>query len=129
MVDEKLIKNVAIMGASDDRSRFSHKAFEMLRGMGYTPLPISPKLTTINGVKTYKSIADLGQPFHTLTMYVRPSISTTLEDEILAARPDRVIFNPGSENPSLAKALRSQGSHVVEACTLVLLQAGQFDTA
>ncbi len=129
MADEKLIKNVAIMGASEDRSRFSHRAFTMLRGMGYNPLPISPNVTTIDGVHTFKSVTEITEPFHTLTMYVRPSISTQLQNEILAARPDRVIFNPGTENPSLEQALRSQGTHVVNACTLVLLQAGEFDKA
>ncbi|MBC7419579.1 MAG: CoA-binding protein [Bdellovibrio sp.] len=129
MADERLIQNVAILGASDDRGRFSHQAFMLLKRMGYNPLPISNSTKSVEGVKTFAHITDIPIPFHTLTMYVRRSISSQIQDEILAARPDRVIFNPGTENPLLEHALRSQGTHVVNACTLVLLQAGEFDKA
>ena len=122
-------KNVAILGASDDPSRFAFRAFEMLKSHGYNPLPVSPNVKEVKGIASVKNLSELKQPFHTLTMYVRPQISTQIKEEILAARPDRVIFNPGTENPELADALRSQGSHVINACTLVLLGAGEFDKA
>ncbi len=47
-------------------------------------------------------------------------------DEILAAKPQRIIFNPGAENEELAAAASSAGIEVVEACTLVMLRTGLF---
>jgi Trk K+ transport system NAD-binding subunit len=37
-----------------------------------------------------------------------------------------IIFNPGAENPNLAKAASAAGIEVVEDCTLVMLQSGTF---
>ena len=124
-----MTKNVAILGASDDPNRFAYKAFQLLTRNGYMPLPVSTSTQEIDGVKTYPHLADIKEKYTTLTMYVRAEISTKIKDEILRARPDRVIFNPGTENPELETALKSQGTHVVNACTLVLLNAGQFDKA
>ncbi|MBC7743271.1 MAG: CoA-binding protein [Bdellovibrionaceae bacterium] len=124
-----MTKNVAILGASNDPSRFAHKAFMLLKRHGYNPLPVSATVTEIDGVPAVPHLADLKEPFDTLTMYVRPEISTKIKNEILQARPNRVIFNPGTENPELEAALKSQGSHVVRHCTLVLLNAGEFEKA
>ena len=47
-------------------------------------------------------------------------------DALIAARPARVIFNPGTENPELEEKLAAAGIATVRACTLVLLRTGQF---
>jgi hypothetical protein len=49
-----------------------------------------------------------------------------MENALKTIKPRRVIFNPGTENPRLARSLRADGIEVEEACTLVLLQTGQF---
>ena len=59
-------------------------------------------------------------------MYVRPAISTQYRDAILALAPQRVIFNPGTENPELESALRRAGIDCIEACTLVMLRTGTW---
>jgi hypothetical protein len=41
-------------------------------------------------------------------------------------KPGRVIFNPGTENPELMEMLDAAGIPYLEACTLVMLRAGQF---
>lgn len=123
-------QKVAILGASDKPDRYSYKAFKMLQEYGHQTLPISKRLTgALEGVKVFPALTDIREPVDTLTMYVGPDISTKLEAEILALKPKRVIFNPGSENPALERSLEERGIHVVEACTLVLLRTHQFATA
>ena len=59
-------------------------------------------------------------------MYVGPAISANLAQPLLALRPGRVIFNPGTENPTLAAQLEAAGIPTEEACTLVLLSTGVY---
>ena len=59
-------------------------------------------------------------------MYVSPALSTGMAAAILAAHPQRAIFNPGTENPELEDQLAAAGIEVVHACTLVMLRTGQF---
>ena len=98
----------------------------MLQEYGHTPLPVSPTLKEIEGVKVYASLSDIPEKVDTLTMYVNPGVSNSLKAEILKLNPARVIFNPGSENPALIDELRKAGTKVEEACTLVLLRTRQF---
>jgi uncharacterized protein len=42
-------------------------------------------------------------------------------------KPRRVIFNPGIENPELARQLTQEGGgEPIEACTLVMLSIGNY---
>jgi ABC-type nitrate/sulfonate/bicarbonate transport system substrate-binding protein len=59
-------------------------------------------------------------------MYVNPALSTNYQQDIIDLKPKRVIFNPGSENRGLEKALAENGILVEDACTLVLLRTNQF---
>jgi hypothetical protein len=49
-----------------------------------------------------------------------------LRNYILSLKPQRVIFNPGTENPQWEAQLNDYGITTEEACTLVLLQTGQY---
>ena len=117
---------VAILGASQNKERYSYLAFKMLQEYGHVPVPVTPKFAELEGVKTYKLLSEIPEVVDTLTMYVGPDISAKLKNEILKLHPRRVIFNPGSENPELQKSLLQAGIEVEEACTLVLLRTKQF---
>ena len=118
--------NVAIVGASNKPERYSHQAVVLLAKKGHAVFPIHPALAEIDGRPVFKKLADVPAPLHTVTMYVSPALSAGLAGEILAAKPARVIFNPGTENPELEQQLAAGGIAVVHACTLVLLRTGQF---
>lgn len=120
---------VAVLGASSDTTRYSYKAMQLLKDYGHTPVPIHPRETEVLGYKVIPAIKDLvkqGKKIDTLTMYVNPALSSKYQQDIIDLKPKRVIFNPGSENPTLEKALTEHGIIVDEACTLVLLRTDQF---
>ena len=98
----------------------------MLREHGHSVYPVSPKLKELAGIPAVSDLAELKESIDTLTMYVGPTTSSTLTDAIVQLHPRRVIFNPGSENPTLAQRLRQESVEVIEACTLVMLRTGQF---
>lgn len=120
------MQKVIILGASDNPERYSYKVLKLLKEYGHQVYPINPKLEEIEGIKTYKDLSDITEAVDTLTIYVNPKISSELKDLILNTKTKRVIFNPDTENPNLAKELREKGIELVEACTLVMLKTGQF---
>jgi predicted CoA-binding protein len=117
-------QSVAVLGASPKPERYSNRAMRMLREYGHRAIPINPAFEEVVGEKCYPKIADAPQPIDTLTMYLGKRRSDPLIDEIIAAKPRRIIMNPGAENDDLAA--REAGIEVVEACTLVMLQVGNF---
>lgn len=120
-------QKVAILGASNKPERFSYRAFKMLKEYGHTPIPVHPSLEIVEGVGVVKRLGDLpvGE-IDTLTLYVNPKILETYVDEILALKPRRIIFNPGTESIEIKQQFDAAGIQTIEACTLVMLGANQF---
>lgn len=118
---------VAVLGASPKTDRYSNKAVRLLAENGHEPIPVNPGYDQIEGLSTVRDLSELiPGSVDTLTMYVGPDRSADMADTILQLKPRRIIFNPGAENRELAERLRGEGLDVVEACTLVLLNTGQF---
>ena len=120
---------VAVLGASRNRQRYANRAVRALQQHGYDVIPINPAHDTIEGVPVVPDPGALPRQVHTLTVYVGPRHIAALIDDIVAARPRRVILNPGTESEQLEHALEEHGIPYLEACTLVLLATGQFESA
>jgi uncharacterized protein len=118
--------NVAVLGASNKPERYSYKAVRLLRETGHTPYPVHPALTEVDGLPVFRSLSAIPAPIDTITVYLSLQNQQPITEELLDSGARRVIFNPGAENPELAEHLRQRGKEVLEACTLVLLNTGQF---
>ncbi|NLF15833.1 MAG: CoA-binding protein [Lentisphaerae bacterium] len=123
------MQQVAVLGASAKPERYSYQAVALLKAAGHAVYPVHPALETLQGLRVYHRLSEIPQALDTITVYLSPQHSSGLADAIVAARPRRVILNPGAENPDLARDLADAGIAVVEACTLVLLRTGQFDVS
>ena len=117
---------VVVLGASPKPERYSNKAVRLLAEKGYRVIPVHPVAESIEGLAVSRRLADICGEIHTLTLYVSPEKSSALLGEIVGLNPQRVVFNPGTENPELRAELQSRGIQTQEACTLVLLNTGQF---
>lgn len=123
------MSTVAVLGASDNPERTAYQAVERLLSNHHRVIPVSPKGGEILGLPVVSALGQISDPVDTLTLYVGPDRQGALLDDIVALKPRRVIFNPGTENPPIYPQLQQAGIAVQEACTLVLLGARQFDTA
>ena len=119
-------RNVAVLGASRKPERYANMAQRQLTQAGYRPIPVNPAFQEVEGAPCFPNISAIGEPVHTVTLYLGEARSTPLIDEIVSASPQRIIMNPGAENEELAAAASSVGIEVVEGCTLVMLRAGLF---
>ena len=126
MANDRRRENVAVLGASPKPDSYAFRAMEMLRQHGHRALPVNPAFDEILGEPCYKSIRDVPQPIDTVTMYLGKARSDALIDDILAAKPRRIIMNPGAENADLAEQAEANGIEVVEDCTLVMLGSDAF---
>lgn len=119
-------ETVAVLGASPKPDRYAFRAIQMLREHGHHAVPVNPAFEEIVGERCYKSIRDVPQPIDTVTMYLGKARSDPLIDDIVAAKPRRIIMNPGAENDDLAERAEKNGIEVIEDCTLVMLGSGTF---
>lgn len=118
-------KKTLVLGASLKSWKYSHKAVLHLRSRGYEVVAIGNKAGQINDVEisTFKQqYSDI----HTITVYLSAQNQFMYYDYMLSLHPQRIIFNPGAENPGFEKTATKNGIHVENACTLVLLAIGGY---
>ncbi len=121
------MEHVAILGASNKSTRYAHRAQIQLNELGYPIFPVSTNEDEILGEKCFRSLREIDDDIDTVTIYLNPKNLTNVVDDLIAAKPRRAIFNPGSESLSIMRELEKAGINVQSACTLVLLSTGQFD--
>ena len=119
-------QTVAILGASNKPERYAYKSLKLLQEYGHQVIPVHPKLKTIEGVPVLASLRDIKTEVDTLTLYVSAERLLPLINDIIALKPGRVIFNPGTESLDLMSQLGKKGIAYERSCTLVLLRSGQF---
>ena len=114
-----------VFGASPNPDRYAYKAILMLRMFGVPVKAFGSRQGAVaevnidTNLKPYKNI-------HTVTLYLNPKRQDAYYAYILGLKPARVIFNPGTENPTLLAMAQEKGMETIEACTLVMLKTGQY---
>jgi predicted CoA-binding protein len=114
-----------VIGASENASRYSNIAINMLSEFNHEVVGIGSKAGTVAGVNFGTEQIPFSD-IDTVTMYVGPQNQANIIPYVLDLKPRRIIFNPGTENKSFATLAQNQGIEVIEACTLVMLRTNQF---
>ena len=112
-------------GASENPSRYSYLAVRRLLAHGKEVVAIGKKKGRIENVEIITETPPMDD-IHTVTLYLNPTNQKPYYDYILSLKPRRIIFNPGTENEELERKLAQIGTNTLEACTLVMLSAGQY---
>lgn len=118
-------KRTLVIGASENPERYSNKAILALRKHDHDVIALAPKAGMVADVVIQNEFPKAGE-IDTVTLYVGVKHQPEYYLQILALKPKRVLFNPGTENAEFAEKLRANGIEAEEACTLVLLSIGGY---
>lgn len=114
-----------VLGASLKPQRYSHTAIERLQRNNIPTVAIGLREGQVAGVQIETEEVDWDD-IHTVTLYLNAKRQKAYYDYILSLEPKRVIFNPGTENLEFYEKLMNKGVEVEVACTLVMLNLGQY---
>ena len=64
-------KVIAVVGYSDDPSRTSYQIGSFLKDVGYTVYAVNPTVDSIDGEKSYASLADVPEPIDIVNVFRR----------------------------------------------------------
>lgn len=120
-----MVKKTLVLGASLKPDRYAHLAILRLVNHNIPVVAVGRVEGMVGEIAIHKPY-----PFfdgiHTVTIYLSPQNQVPFYQYILDLKPVRVIFNPGTENPTFADTLESEGVEVTYACTLVMLSARRY---
>ncbi|MFI5134826.1 MAG: CoA-binding protein [Chitinophagales bacterium] len=118
-------RKTLVLGASPNPERYSYLAVQKLRRYGHSVIAVGGKEGKIADIEIRKDFPD-EKEIDTITMYLNPMRQQQYYDQIILAKPKRIIFNPGAENPELEELALKNNIETIEACTLVMLSTGQY---
>ena len=114
-----MAKTVAVIGASNDRSKFGNKAVRAYRNQGYQVFPVNPRVDSVEGLPAYRSISDVPGMVDIVLVYVPPKIGIGLLSDIAAKRPKEIYLNPGTESDEIVEKAQSLGLSPIQACSIL----------
>ncbi len=118
-------RKVVVLGASENPLRYSNIAVRSLYTHGYEVIAIGSKEGVIGDVRVRLGKVDT-QDVYAITLYLSQINQLNYYEYILSIKPEKLIFNPGSENTELQNLAVNEGIEVINDCTLLMLVNKRF---
>lgn len=112
-------KKIAVLGASQDHSKYGHKIFKDLDLNGYTVWPINPKGGLLLGKMVYKSLSELPSKPDLVITVVAPSETEKAVEECNNLGIKHIWMQPGSESQKAIEKAKKYGIEITSACFMV----------
>ena len=110
----------AVVGASDNETKFGHKIFKLLESAGYQVYPVNPGLEKVLGKKCYPSLSALPVKPDAVNFVVPPQIGEPIVAECAALGIKDIWLQPGANAEPVVAAAQKAGLNVIyRACILV----------
>jgi predicted CoA-binding protein len=122
-----MAKTVAVVGASNDRSKFGNRALRGFRAQGYRVIPINPHESDVEGIPAYRSVLDVPDPIDMATVYVPPDIGLKLLPEFAQLAIGEIWINPGAESDELLEEANRLKLNVIVACSIMAIGRDPYD--
>lgn len=117
---------VAIVGASNDPDKPSHKAVKAFAESGFEVFPINPNSFEVAGIRSFAKLGDL--PVGTLdrvVLYVPGAIGMKTLDELREIAVGEIWASPGADDPAVLAKARRLRMPIYQICSLNLLGVAQ----
>lgn len=120
-------KVVAVIGASNDRSKFGNRAVRAFHQQGYAVIPINPHEQQIEGLNVYRSVLDVPGTIDMASFYVPPHIGEQVMDEVAKKGVAEVWLNPGAESDRLIAHARALHIQPIVACSIMAIGQNPYE--
>ena len=110
---------VAVVGASNQRSKFGNRAVRAYRAAGWKVYPVHPEALEIEGIPAFASILDVPEKVHRATIYLPPDRVLQVLPEIAAKGVDEMYLNPGAESAAVIDKSEELGIPTILDCSIV----------
>lgn len=114
-------RTIAVVGASPDPSRTSHRVMRYLQRVGYRCIPVNPNADEVLGERSYPSLADLPEPVDLVDVFRRAEYCADVARDAAAIRAPALWLQLGLRSAEARDVAEAAGMQYVEdACTAVV---------
>ncbi len=112
--------SVAVVGATDNESKYGHTIYADLKRKGFRVYPVNPQRDTVMGDKAYARLADLPEPPTIVNFVIPPRFTLHVLEQCLELGLMNVWLQPGAESPEVMEFIQENGfNYLANACIMV----------
>jgi len=113
-------KNWAVIGVSNNKTKYGYKVYNQLKKVGYSVFAINPGLESIDGDPCYPSLTALPKKPDAVSIVVPPKITERVVKECDDLGITKVWMQPGSESKAAIQDGEEHGITVIHnQCVLI----------
>ena len=111
----KTVKTIAMVGASNDKTKFSYGVLRVLHETGYEMLPVNPSLAgfKIRGLKVFPSLISINKNVDMVQVFRKAEDFPTVAKEAVEIGAKVLWGQIGVKHPEAAKIAEDAGMKVV----------------
>ncbi|MEO8608725.1 MAG: CoA-binding protein [Chloroflexota bacterium] len=111
---------IAVVGYSDKPYRTSYQIAHFLKQAGYKIYPVNPEVETIDGERSYASLADVPEPIDIVNVFRRSEYLPGVVDDAIAVKSKAIWAQLGVYDEAAGHKAESAGLvTVMNACIKV----------
>lgn len=113
----------AVIGVSQDPSKYGHELFETLTEHGHQVMPINPKYQTIDGYPCYPTLADLPQIPDVVVTAIPASVSAQIAETCAKLKIPNFWMPPSTESDEVLEICRKNNINAIHGfCPVFVLK-------
>jgi predicted CoA-binding protein len=122
-------KRFAVVGASQDRSKYGNKVFRAYQQNDLDAVPVNPTAAEIEGAAAFRDLAAIPGEVDAVSIITPPAVTERVVDEAIARSIKHIWMQPGAESQKAIKAAEASGANVIASgpCILVALHYRERD--
>jgi uncharacterized protein len=112
--------SVAVVGATDNPSKYGYVIYRDLKRKGFKVLPVNPRRDRVDGDEAYPSLRDLPETPTIVNVVVPPDVTAGVLKDCLDLGLRNVWLQPGAESPETMSFLQTHDfNYLANACIMV----------
>ncbi len=117
-------KRFAVVGASQDRSKYGNKVLRVYMQNDREVVPINPTATEVEGLAAYRDLASAPGTIDAVSIVTPPPVTERVVQDAIQRGIKQIWMQPGAESQKAIKAAEAAGASVIASgpCILVSLQ-------
>jgi len=104
---------IAVVGASDDRTKPAGYVPAYLQSQGFRIVPVNPTRDTALGESAYRSLVDVSEPIDVVNVFRPPEEGPEIARQAIGRGARVIWFQPGTHSAEASAIARDAGLTVV----------------
>jgi uncharacterized protein len=117
-------KRFAVVGASQDRSKYGNKVLRVYMQNKMDVVPVNPTAPEVEGLTAYRDLASVPGAIDGVSIITPPAVTERVVADALARGIKQIWMQPGAESERAIQAAEAAGANVIAhgPCILVSLR-------